>query len=132
MKPSRRWVWACVAVVALVISVGGLGFALAPSLGWATPLSFPSQFTYRGLEYGNGLPFWPGPKCVQQLPRSQRRGILPSRRIGSIFGYFTSSLPILQPRDPGWTSESVGPHPVRLLVRDGGCLRIYMELADLG
>ena len=128
MRRSRRWIWAAVVVIAVL----GLGFLIAPDLEWATPFSVPSHFTYRGLEYGSEPPFYPEPTCVEQLPERLRRGYLPAHRIGTIAGFFTSSKPILQPKEPGWTAEQVAPHPVRLLVPDGDCLRIYMETADLG
>ena len=126
----KRWAWLVAACSVLLLGVGGLGFAFAPSFGWATPFSGSSHFWYRGLEYRSDN--WGEPDRVQQLPIRQRSSFLPRLRVGSVFGYFTSSEPIFQPRDPGWTSETRSPHPVRLLVRDGRCLRISMETADLG
>ena len=64
---------------------------------WATPFSTPSHFSYRGLEYSSNS--WGEPGCVRQLPILQRSSFLPRLGVGSIFGYLTSSKPILQPTD---------------------------------
>jgi hypothetical protein len=113
-----------VPLAVLLAAFAGLGFSVAPHYGWATPFSLSPSFTYRGLAYFRQ-------DCVNRLPKSQQWPRLPARRIGSIFGYFTSSKPILLPSRPGYATGQP-PHPVNLLVRDGSCLRDYMETADLG
>ena len=94
---SARW---AVAAVALLAALVGVGFAAAPHVGWATPFSLPSHIRYQGLEYFEGE-YQPCVHCAERLPKSLRRNVFPARRVGSVFGYFTSSKPVLLPRGPG-------------------------------
>jgi hypothetical protein len=125
---SIRWGIAAAALLAALI---GVGFTAAPHIGWATPFSLPSHFRYQGLEYFESE-YQPGVHCAERLPRSLRRNVFPARRVGSVFGYFTSSKPVLLPRGPGGSDLTPEGHPVVLLLGDGNCSVQYAETADLG
>jgi hypothetical protein len=106
----------------LLVAAFGIGLLIAPHAGWATPLGMPSHFGYRGKDYyvdANGA----GGRiaCATRFPRSYR----PVRQVGSIFGYFTGSKPILLPY-----YERHYRVDYSLLVADGSCLRIYRDVAD--
>jgi hypothetical protein len=75
-------------VVVAAAGVLGLLFPAGPHLGWATPFGMPTHVSYRGTEFFSDAP---GSLTCEARPLT---GL---RRVGSVFGYFTSSRPILVP-----------------------------------
>ena len=99
-----------VVLVGLVL-VFGLGLLVAPRFGWATPFGLPSTIHVGGRDYRGG-------RCARTLTANAT----PLHRIGSVFGYFTGSKPILEPHYE-WHPPN-GLIPAVLYVRDS-CLRGY-------
>jgi hypothetical protein len=85
----RRTILIVTALVIIVLAgVLGLLFPAGPHIGWATPFALPTHVSYRGTEF-----FADAPGSVT----CERRSLTGLRRVGSVFGYFTSSRPILVP-----------------------------------
>jgi hypothetical protein len=108
-----------VIVVLLVAALGlGLGFAAAPHLGWASPFSLPTHVSFRGTYYE--------PDPPTQVGCSKSRG---AHRVGSVFGYFTTSKPILLTHYE-WAHQTkatwilVGVRP--------GCFKVYADTGNMG
>jgi hypothetical protein len=94
-----------------LVPVLALGLLVAPRIGWATPFGLPSTLHFDGRDYI-------GPGCVRRLKANER----PLRKIGSVFGYFTGSKPILEPHYE-WHLPN-GLIPTVIYVR-GDCLTVY-------
>jgi hypothetical protein len=109
-----------VVIVVLLVAalILGLGFAAAPHLGWASPFALPTHVTFRGTYYE------PDPPAQRECTKSKG-----AHRVGSVFGYFTTSKPILITHYE-WVRQTkvtwilVGVRP--------GCFKVYADTGDMG
>lgn len=102
----RRLAFVMVPVAGLL----GLGLVVAPYLGWASPFRLPPILHFRGRDYIRAT-------CTRTLHANELR------KIGSVFGYFTSRKPILLPHYE-WHLPPNMKTPAVLYVR-GSCLMAY-------
>ena len=109
-------------VLAVMVAVLALGFAVAPRIGWATPFALPHQLTFNGKTYYDGDAGVP-----EHFPCEARlgRGGAPLRPIGSIVGYLTTDKQLLLPHD-----ERRYPYAYLLFIRNGACLQAHWDITD--